>query len=229
MYGKPLRLTPRLKKATNCITVVAHPDRQDQAFDLSDQLLCPVYWDQGHNDPNGTHDQAWDYLHGYAVRSGSEWCTLLEDDCQPIKDMTKTLSRVLTLVPEQGICSLYTGTGRPPQFQRRVQQAHTLATLSGATFIRHDYLLWGVGVSIRTDQIPDMLKHVARYPRLPYDFRIGQWLRANSMHCYYTTPSLVDHEDCPTLIQHVDGEPRTEPRKAWSLGAPSLNGVYVDL
>lgn len=209
--------------------VCAHVDRSEQANALSAALTAPIAWDDGSLGSNPNHDRAWQLAYETALQAGTDWCLVLEDDAQPIPELTQALPLLLQDLPDNGICSLYTGTGRPPHYQPRIAQAHSLAALGRATYLRHTYLLWGVAVAIRTAHIPDMLAFVTQFPELPYDYRIGEWLVARGMHCYYTTPSLVDHEDSTTLITHYDGQPRTEPRKAWSTGTPPMSGLHVDI
>lgn len=209
--------------------VCGHVDREIEAFLLSIRVFGQLALDEGDRGSNVNHDIAWHKAYEHAVKNNNPWCLVLEDDTVIQPSFEQELPAILNKVPPDGICSLYTGTSRPPQYQERINQALSFASLGGATFLRHTYLLWGVAVAIPTNKVPDMLGFVQDFPKLPYDYRIGEWMVARGLACYYTVPSIVDHYDGPTLIDHPDKQLRTQPRKAWSVGSPLLNGLHVDL
>ena len=49
----------------------------------------------------------------------------------------------------------------------------------------------------------------------PIDEAISSWARQRDYGISYTWPSLLDHRDEGTLVEHRDGQPRAEPRTAW--------------
>lgn len=209
--------------------VCAHEARLDRAIELLKSLPVDrrvISVDNGTKGELRNHDDAWLAAYELAVEEELEWCVVLEDDAEPIWRMTEYLPQTLANVPEPGIVSLYTGTGRPPQFQAAVQAACDKAQHSGAAWLQSRRLLWGVAVAMPTAWVPTMLDYVG-LDMSPYDFRLGHYAAGYSLPVYYTYPSMVDHADGPTLIQHQDGQPRTEARKAWATGVPMMNREAV--
>jgi len=152
------------------------------------------------------------------------WSIVLEDDAIIGEHFQEQARKALEHAPAP-IVSFYLGTSRPPQYQARIKTA----LAQNPTWIIADQLLHHVAVAIRTDLIPDMLNHVAGREG-PADYRIGEWAQDCGHRIAYTVPSLVDHADGPTLINHFDGEPRTERRVAWVVGErDSWQGKVVHL
>ena len=90
----------------------------------------------------------------------------------------------------------------------------------GAAWITASDLLHGVAIAIPAAEIPAMLAWCEPFT-VPYDQRIGMyWRRILDRRILYTWPSLVDHHDTPSLVQHADGAPRTSVRRARLLGTP---------
>lgn len=189
--------------------IVGHKERAHQAHGLSAQLGgARIALDDGTYGQGINHDRAWNL----ALSTDSDWCVALEDDAQPVADFTDQVEAALTVAPAP-IVSLYTGTSRPPQYQGRIERALKHNTC----WLTCDQLLHAVAVAIRTDLVPHMLANVGS-ATTPADYRIGAWAQGHGHPIAYTNPSLVDHLDGPTLIQHADGKPRTQPRKAWTVG-----------
>lgn len=200
--------------------VVGHHSRQPQAEALAKQLGGIVALDNGEYGEQVNHDRAW----VAATTTNSDWSVVLEDDALPIEDFDTQLRAALAEAPAP-IVSLYLGTSRPPQYQRRIQRALAKNT----HWIISDELLHHVAVAIRTELVGKMLQSVECDP-LPADYRIGRWAREAGHQICYSNPSLVEHADWPTVITHQDGQPRTEPRKAWRLGnRPSWNNTTTHL
>lgn len=200
--------------------VVGHTSRQPQAEQLAQSLGATLALDDGSYGEGINHDRAW----VAATTQESDWSVVLEDDAQPIPGFDAQLREALNSAPTP-IVSLYLGTSRPPQYQRRIKRALAQET----HWIISDELLHHVAVAIRTDLVGNML-HTVECSTLPADYRIGNWARQCDYPIAYTNPSLVEHADGPTVINHQDGQPRTEPRKAWRLGSrPSWNNTYTHL
>jgi hypothetical protein len=111
--------------------------------------------------------------------------------------------------------SLYLGRLRPPQYQHMIQPAIDRAEASGAHWLVSRQLLHAVGVAIRGDLLDDMLSHL---DDSPIDEAINTWVNRKFYRVAYTFPSLVQHDDGPTLIQHRDGQHREPGRVAWKTG-----------
>lgn len=202
--------------------IVAHTNRHTQAANLSHQLgNASIAWDDGQLGEGLNHDRAWRIA---ATQSKANYGVVLEDDAILTENFLQQAALALAEAPAP-IVSFYTGTSRPPQYQARIK----VALAQNPTWILADQLLHHVAVAIRTELIPDMLNHVAGREG-PADYRIGEWAQTRGHHITYTAPSLVDHADGPTLINHFDGEPRTEQRVAWVVGErDSWQGKVVHL
>ena len=124
--------------------------------------------------------------------------------------------------------SLYLGRQRPPQHQPDIQEALAKADANEAHWIISNQLYHAVAVAIRTRRHPHMLANMRPY--LPIDENIGQWARRNNLPIAYTVPSLVDHHDTPTLIQHPDGAERDPGRVAWRTGTHDVwNDEWIEI
>lgn len=211
--------------------VCAHHERLDQAQRLLETLPVEgrvLACDNGTKGELRNHDDTWLAAYEVAMEEGLDWCVVLEDDAEPVWRFSEYLPQILANVPEPGIVCLYTGTGRPPQYQATIEQACYQAQHSGAAWLRSrsHRLLWGVAVAMPTYQVPYMLEGV-QGDMSPYDYRIGHYALSTGTPVHYTYPSMVDHADGLTLIQHQDGQPRTEVRKAWATGVPMMNREAV--
>jgi hypothetical protein len=89
--------------------------------------------------------------------------------------------------------------------------------MAGAHWIDTHYLLHAVAVAMRSDLRDDWLT-TAPTLDFPIDQRLSEWARMRGHRIAYSLPSLVEHADWPTLVQHRDRQPRTEPRIAWRTG-----------
>ena len=58
-------------------------------------------------------------------------------------------------------------------------------------------------------------------------FVVGRWALTNSVEVWYSWPSLVDHLDEKTTINHADGMGRSEGRRAWRTGKPIPHGKTI--
>lgn len=189
--------------------IVGHKERAHAAHKLSAQLGgARIALDNGEYGQGRNHDRAW----AMAAETDSEYCVVLEDDAEPIPNFLEQVHKALTVAPAP-IISLYLGTSRPPQYQQAIERALT----HNACFITAGQLLHHVAVAIRTNLVADMLKGVGAHTT-PADYRIGAWAQHQGHRIAYTNPSLVEHGDAPTLIQHADMQPRLEPRRAWVTG-----------
>lgn len=160
------------------------------------------------------HYRTWEHLAG----CGTRWAVVLEDDAQPVQNFRAQLTEVLHNAPTP-IISLYLGRERPPAWQPWILQATLKANRRNACFIEAKRLLHAVGVAIRTDLIPEMLYNTRDLSiPLPIDEAITLWAARHRRAISYCWPSIIDHADLPTLVEHADGKPRTQPRTAWSVG-----------
>lgn len=195
------------------IGVVAHLERADQAHKLMDALPAAyMSMDNGSLGCEANHRKAWTYLAG----KKTEWGVVLEDDALPVTNFREQAEQALAVAPSP-IVSFYLGRHRPPHWQSTIHQATDKASADDACFITSTHLLHAVAVAIRTDLIADMLTHTETSVR-PWDYAIAAWAVDGDISVSYTWPSLVDHQDGPTVVKHPDGKARTPGRVAWRVG-----------
>lgn len=193
--------------------IVAHISRSEHAHELCDQVNA-VYMtmDNGALGCTRNHLKAWTYL---CERNPEPWSVVLEDDALPVADFTTQLAAALAAAPSP-VVSLYLGTSYPPHLQDRIQQVTTQADREHACWIRLHHM-HGVATAIQTSHLPDLTKYLSK-TRLPIDDSIREWARHRGITPAFTWPSLVDHRDQPSIVNHPDGAPRTAPRHAWRTG-----------
>jgi GR25 family glycosyltransferase involved in LPS biosynthesis len=156
-----------------------------------------------------SHRRTWEYLAGQA----SEYSIVLEDDAQPVEGFHTQLEQALAVAPTP-IISLYLGTSYPMHWQQRIQLAKSNANAANASWLLSDTLLHAVGVAVRTDLIPAMLDGAPH--GMPFDEAVTLWAKVEGHKVGYCWPSLVDHEDSPSVIaKRPDDTERIQPRKAW--------------
>ncbi|MFJ1459742.1 hypothetical protein [Nocardia sp. N2S4-5] len=195
--------------------VVAHTARRPAAELLAAQLGAYLSVDDGTLGAVGNHRHVWEVL----VDAPARWVCVVEDDAVPVTDFGDQLAAALAAAPSP-VVSLYLGSSRPPGWmQARMQLAVDAAESADACWVMTDRMLHAVGICLRADLVQDMLVHTKHVRKLvPADQRFDRWLRLRRLRVAYTLPSLVDHRDGLTLIDHPDGQPRDEPRTAWRIG-----------
>lgn len=193
--------------------VVAHTSRTTQAKALAQQVQADFFSiDNGYLGCDQHHRQVQVHL----AALPSTWAVILEDDAEPVDDFRDQLESALLVAPSP-IVSLYLGRKRPPHWQHRIGKA--LASADNANWLISTHLLHAVGYAIKTELLPSLL---AFDSPLPVDQHISRWARYYGHTIAYTLPSLVDHADLPTIVDHPDGEPRTAGRKAWTVGTRDI-------
>jgi len=192
--------------------VVAHIDREQMAEDLKAEIDADfMSVDLGHLGAGTNHRIVWSVLSDL----DSEWSVVLEEDAVPVVDFRSQLDEVLTAAPTD-IVSLYLGRLRPPQYQDKIGDALAKAQANDAHFIVSNHCLHAVALAVRTNLVPYMLAGMKPY--LPVDQAIGRWCRQRGHHIAYSVPSICDHRDLPSLIDHPDGRQRVPGRVAWQWG-----------
>lgn len=192
------------------IAVVGDVRRKTQAYELAQALDADLVLDTQASGLTANGQRAW----AAASMTNSDWTVVLEDDAIPCTDFHTRLAEALTSTPTD-VVSLYCGTSYPLQAQDVYRLAITEADNAGANYFTLPNLWHTVGVAIRTPLVKQMLEHIDGLT-LPLDEAITTWMLAEGRRAAYTHPSLVDHRDDHTVIQHPDGIERTmPPRKAW--------------
>lgn len=196
---------------TVSVAVMAHTARAQQALHLAAALGARLSIDDGTLGETVNGDLAWSMHDPYA-----DWHLVLQDDAVPVDGLLEHVAAALEHCPPTAV-SLYVGTGRPRQ--PAVERGIALAEAKGTAWMECATLLWGVAVAMPTAHVAPFLSW-AQANRLPYDRRIGAYWQRARIPVRYTWPSLVDHADGPTLLDHPWGRP-TMPRRAWRVGVPS--------
>jgi hypothetical protein len=196
------------------IGIVAHINRTAMAEHLADTVDGRIFYDDGTLGCDRNHRQVWQH---HAGNPTGEWAISLEDDAVPVPGFLDQLDHALEVAPAP-IVSLYLGSSRPlGGWQQQIKQAILDIRRTNACWITSTHLLHAVGVAIRTPLLPSLLEWLPRIS-LPIDEAITIWATTYG-HCVaYTWPSLIDHADEPSLVDHPDGKPRQNPRIAWHTG-----------
>lgn len=200
------------------IGVVAHISR----VRLADKLIRKVHAeccsvDKGHYGPQVNHHRVWSRL--AKITEPNEWAIVLEDDAVVQDGFREQAQAAFDSLPyEASLASLYLGQKRPPHWQERVAQAVGKARAEDASWIVSEAVLHGVAICMRGNMIHNMLDFVTRDSSLPIDDAIRYFSQSNSVECWYSHPSIVDHMDVPTIVKHPDGEIREKGRVAWDYG-----------
>lgn len=195
------------------IGVVAHLERADQAHQLMEDLPAAyLTMDNGSLGCEINHRKAWTYL----ASKDAEWGVVLEDDALPVPNFREQAEQALAVAPSP-IVSLYLGRHRPPHWMPAAHAATDKASAEDACFITCTHLLHAVAVAIKTEYIQAMLDHTHTSVR-PWDYAVAAWALSEGIPVSYTHPSLVEHQDGPTVVKHPDGKSRTPGRVAWKVG-----------
>lgn len=199
------------------IGVVAHFSRSKQYAWLRREVgadYCGIdYGDIGSTD---NHRRVWRHMKHIVAQD--EWAVVLEDDAMPVKRFRQHAQAALDCAPAE-VVSFYLGRLRPPQWQERISQALAVAKHSGASWILSDAMIHAVAVAICGPEMIDrMLIGTSVQGSWPHDQAMTYWLRRYSHEVAYTVPSLVNHGDLPTVIEHPDGDGREIGRVAWDFG-----------
>lgn len=199
----------------NPVAIVAHINRAAMAEQLAAATAARhISYDDGALGCEGNHRQAWQH---HVDNPAADWAVVLEDDARPVSGFLSQLDRALEVAPTP-IVSLYLGTSRPlGGWQPRIHQTILAIKHTSACWITCTHLLHAVGVAIRTPLLASMLEWLPQIP-LPIDEAITVWAHHYGHQIGYTWPSLVDHHDGPTLVNHADRKPRDQPRIAWNAG-----------
>lgn len=205
--------------ANIAIGVVAHIDRQKQIRYLTDKVHPEVIEvDDGTLGAAGNHAATLLAL----SRTSAEWLLLLEDDALPVENFRYQIGQALEVAPSP-LVSAYLGTGYPQQWQGRIVEALG----QGTSWIMCRRLLHGVCYAVRRDRVDSLIVRMMDLSHRRYgtDDAISKWALENGVLVSYTSVSLVDHEDSPTVhgvryaLGHIS-HARNRPRHAHRVGIP---------
>jgi len=190
------------------IGVVAHTSRTAEAKQLARTVKADfVSMDNGLMGCDENHKTVQRHLSALPAT----WSIVLEDDAIPVDKFRSQAAQALMMAPTP-IVSFYLGKRRPPHWQNRACAAVAQAANTDASWILCTHLLHAVGYAIRTELLPSLIDH---HSTRPSDEHITSWAKQHRHPISYTFPSLVDHADLPTIVDHPDGQTRHPGRKAW--------------
>jgi hypothetical protein len=204
------------------IGIVAHEARQAEAFRLKQRTHADYLSMDTKPDligPRENHLRVWARLAQMA--EPTEWCVVLEDDAVPCTNFNMQLSNVIAWCPKDvDVISLYMGRMHPRQHQDRMNQAVQQADSVRACWVTSRLCIHGVGVAMRADDARAMIGSARslKGQLRPIDETISQWCRLSNHRVGYCLPSIVNHADTQTLIQHPDRVERQKGRVAWRFG-----------
>ena len=193
------------------VAVIGHTDRESQARSLAASLDATLYLDDGSLGEWANHRRALE------AGTDSSHLLLLQDDALPVPSFLDAAQQAIKERPDS-LISFYLGTTRPQA--NLVQSAVDRAIRNDARWIEHNTLWWGVAIAIPATDLPALLSFCDTRDE-PYDFRIGAFYRTSRRPVLYTWPSLVDHDDGPSLVGHFT----RRPRKAHRTGIPTGSGT----
>lgn len=191
------------------IGIVTHTSRIDHAAALADVVGASVVSvDDGTMGCERNHQKVWRWL----SQRTDDWAVVLEDDAVPVPGFRTQLAQALNHAPTP-IVSLYLGRMRPPWAQDAILTAVTKA--SDADWIVSNHMLHAVGYAIKAELLPT----IPRVGATPVDQHLSAWAPHPISYCW---PSLLDHADLPTIVDHPDGQPRPPGRVAWKTAAHQI-------
>lgn len=160
------------------------------------------------------HRKVWAWMTAHAQREGHDHVVVLEDDAVPVEGFREQLEQALTHAPEP-IVSLYLGRGLPVHYQPKIDLARHNANAVNACFLTAPKLLHAVGVAVQTALLSSVLFDNGQ----PIDDAWTAWIQSQHLQVAYTWPSIIQHRDEQTLVEHPDGVERNQRRVAWWFGA----------
>lgn len=206
------------------IVVMAHPSRRASAELLAQTVDASlIVWDLGDGEWD-TASRAWRAGLALANDLDVSHVLVIQDDAIPVDHLREHILEMLDDAPtREAAFSLYLGKVKPARWVTNVEFAVRLAEREGCAWLTATHLLHGVAVVLPARVIEPMLSWCEK-PTLPYDERIGTWIRRVwQKPTLYTVPSLVDHDDSlATLVEHADDVRRSpKGRVAWRYGVPA--------
>ena len=192
------------------IAVVADERRGDMGSKLTDTVGADhLSVDDGTLGCSRNHLAAWSAL---AESMGPEdsHAVVLEEDAVPVDGFREQLVSALSVAPAS-IVSLYLGTGY-------INDCRTKGVLAAADAIGAHWIVTNgivhhaVALAVRRELVLPMIGSVGEFGAI--DGQLSRWARRNGHAVAYSSPSLVDHCDEPSLVSRN----RRAERKAWRVG-----------
>ncbi len=187
------------------IAIMAHPKRKKMAqalfekLDEMDFVSCELVMDNC------------DYEWNTGVRAlqakapNAHWHLVIQDDAIISDNFYQNVKRALEGVPEKTCVSFYFGSGSP--FPEKTERQFKSASEKGISWIRTATLFWGVCFAVRADETEKIITFGAGSNRL-LDNRIGLYYFNKSRPIYNLVPSIVDHRQGQSILEHGEGKIR---------------------
>lgn len=220
-HQRELRGRPLVRSGNGelSVAIMAHKKREQWVPSLAEQVpQAKVVWDR--------KNDRWDTgaMSLMSHDPNAEWHMVIQDDALLPPDFYAGVKRMLTFVPPAHPVGLYYGRVRPRSLdtENLVRKAQS----SNAPFIVHNGPWWGVGIVLPTAHIRDVVDWGTKHSNIPnYDRRISRFYAQESIPCYYTNPSLIEHrtENNPSLVPGRTGQ----NRRAWRFVGPQ-SALSVD-
>jgi len=184
---------PRVKHVRVSATIMSHPAREHLEERLREAIRWPITTivDDGIG-PWKTARAAWLTSHKNATHH-----VVFEDDAVPCHDLMCGMRVALEAVPNQ-VVSFFSfrrwADGKSPI---------SLARKVGSSWGTCDIAATNVAIAMPTCWISEWLAFCARHikPECPVQsVRLDCWLAMTKRRCWFTVPSLVDHDDDGSLM-----------------------------
>lgn len=186
------------------VAVMAHPSRRAYVEKLCDKLdIEPalVVWDS----KNDRWDTGRSSLLAYDPSATHHF--VIQDDAVVPQKLIAGVERMLRFVSPDVPISLYTGRSRPNSIL--VTSMVDQALEAGCHFLRMPGPWWGVGVITPVSAIREMVRECDKKRDIEnYDLRMAKWWGEQDIQCLYSLPSLVDHQQGPSLVRGRTGRGR---------------------
>jgi len=184
------------------VAVIGHTSREAQAVDLADSLHAALFLDRL------TLGSTWNHLRALnwgAAQDGH--LIVLEDDAIPVPGFIALATDFIDQHPED-LTSFYLGHDSR-HHQRLIPGWLEQADREGRDHITHPSLLHAVAYAIPCAKIPQLNYRATRFAA---DEMITHAWKPTRRPVLYTIPSLVDHQDGPS----IENRDRRQPgRTAW--------------
>lgn len=192
------------------IAVVSDVRRGDMGERLVNQVGADyLSIDQFGEGCTWNHSRAWRMLAG--LSEPGQWALVLEDDAEPVPGFREQLQLALAAAPAP-IVSLYLGMGYIED--RSIGINLSRADMLGAHWVvTRGRILHAVALAVRSDLLPALVDNLPR-SNTPIDRSLSMWARREGHQVAYSWPSLVEHNDGPSLVTRY----RRAARRAWRTG-----------
>lgn len=180
------------------IIIMAHPERQAWAKELSQKLNAPIVYD--------TQNNLWDtcrraWLAHMSI--GAEYSLVLQDDAIITENFREKAEAILK---DDFIYSFYLSSFLSPRVN--------IAKKRGKDHVISSMIFNEVALCMKTKHIDKMIEY-CDVREAQNDHEIGRWAKSVAKRVYYPIPSLTTHRDSESIYRRNIGQAQPErERKA---------------